>query len=136
MTIAGNSDEAILLDGVEQALGYGPCLESLETLQPVLLADTHTDTRWPAYAGTLAAAGARSVLGLPLDLGKDASAALKFFAPATGLFTEEAIGEAVVFGDMAGQALRLACVSLPPTCSRKTSRPRWSSGRRSIWHAE
>lgn len=108
VTIAGSSDEAILLDGVEQALGDGPCLESLETMQPVLLPDTHTDTRWPEYARTLAAAGARSVLGIPLALGKDASAALNFFAPETGLFTEEAIGEAVIFGEMAGQALRLA----------------------------
>lgn len=114
VTIAGSSDEAILLDGVEQALGDGPCLESLETLQPVLLPDTHTDTRWPEYATTLADAGARSILGIPLALGKDASAALNFFAPATGLFTEEAIGEAVVFGDMAGQALRLALRVIAP----------------------
>jgi GAF domain-containing protein len=108
LTIAGSSDEAILLDGVEQSLGDGPCLQSLKTLQPVLLPDTHTDTRWPEYATTLAGAGARSVLGIPLALGKDASAALNFFAPATGVFTEDAIGEAVIFGDMAGQALRLA----------------------------
>jgi len=108
VTIAGSSDEAILLDGVEQSLGDGPCLESLEIMRPVLLPDTRADTRWPEYSNTLAAAGARSVLGIPLDLGKDASAALNFFAPGTGLFTDNAIGEAVVFGDMAGQSLRLS----------------------------
>ena len=108
VTIAGSSDEAILLDGVEQSLGDGPCLEALETLQPVLLPDTHTDTRWPEYSKTLTAAGTGSVLGIPLALGKDASAALNFFAPQTGIFTEHAIEEAVVFGDMAGQALGLA----------------------------
>jgi GAF domain-containing protein len=108
MTIAGSSDTAILLDGVEQALGDGPCVEALETLAPVLLADTAVENRWPEYSKSLAAAGARSVLGVPLALGKDAAAALNFFAPATGLFTAETIEEAAIFGDMAGQALRLA----------------------------
>lgn len=106
-TVAGSSDIAILLDGVEQALGDGPCLEALQTLQPVLLADTATSDRWPAYAKNLAAAGARSVLGVPLELGEDASAALNFFAADTGLFTRDVIDEAAVFADMAGQALRL-----------------------------
>lgn len=48
------------------------------------------------------------MLGIPLALGTDAEAALNFFAPATGLLTDETIDEASVFGDMAGQALRLA----------------------------
>ncbi len=107
-TIAGSSDIAILLDGVEQSLGDGPCLEALQSFQPVLLADTDNDVRWPAYSRSLAAAGSRSVLGVPLDLGNDASAALNFFAADTGLFTRETIDEAAVFADMAGQALRLA----------------------------
>ncbi|MFE4542245.1 ANTAR domain-containing protein [Arthrobacter sp. NPDC056727] len=108
VTIAGSSDTAILLDGVEQTLGDGPCLAALETHAPVLLPDTSTDTRWPELTANLAAAGARSVLGVPLNLGKDASAALNFFAMQSGLFTAEAINEATVFADMAGQALRLA----------------------------
>jgi GAF domain-containing protein len=107
-TIAGSSDTAILLDGIEQALGDGPCLQALQSLEPVLLADTGAEGRWPEYSCDLAAAGARSVLGVPLPLGSDASAALNFFAPATGLFSETAISEAVTFADMAGQALRLA----------------------------
>lgn len=108
MTIAGSGDEAILLDGIEQALGHGPCLEALETLNTVLLADVSTDTRWPGYSKNLLTAGTHSVLGVPLALGNDAAAALNFFAPATGLFTDDAIEEAMVFSEMAGQALRLA----------------------------
>lgn len=108
VTIAGSSDTAILLDGVEQGLGDGPCLEALQSLKPVLLADTNNDKRWPGYSQNLAAAGARSVLGVPLALGNDASAALNFFAPVTGVFTDQAIEEATVFADMAGHALKLA----------------------------
>lgn len=108
VTLAGSSDDAILWDGIEQALGDGPVLESLQTHQPVLLADTGADSPWPEYAATLDAAGARSVLATPLELGNDASAALNFFAPATGVFTDRTVEEAVAFADMAGQALRLA----------------------------
>jgi GAF domain-containing protein len=108
VTLAGSSDEAILWDGIEQAPGDGPVLRALETRQPVVLADTSAESPWPKYTATLHEAGARSVLAVPLELGKDASAALNLFAPATGAFTENAVAEAVIFADMAGQALRLA----------------------------
>lgn len=108
VTLAGSSDDAILWDGIEQALGDGPVLEVLRTLTPIVLADTNGDSQWPEYAAALDAAGARSVLAAPLELGKDASAALNFFAPKTNAFTDDAVAEAVVFADMAGQALRLA----------------------------
>ena len=107
-TIAGSSTTATLLDRIEQDLGEGPCLEALETLKPVVLPDTGLDRNWPEYSKNLAAAGARSVLGVPLKLGEDASAALNFFAPDTGLFTEQAVHEAIGFADMAARALRLA----------------------------
>ncbi|MFK0042219.1 ANTAR domain-containing protein [Paenarthrobacter sp. NPDC090517] len=107
VTIAGSNDEAIVLDGIEQSLGEGPALAALETGGPILLADTNTDPRWPKYCKDLALAGVRSVLGVPLPLGQDASAALNFFAPETGVFTEEATTEAQVFADIASHALRL-----------------------------
>jgi GAF domain-containing protein len=107
-SIAGSSDEAVMLDQIEQRLGQGPCEEALRTGKPVLLADVATDPRWPEYQETLAAAGCRSVLGMPLDLGPAAAAVLDFFAPATGLFTEDAVSDAEGFAVMAGQALRLA----------------------------
>ena len=108
MTIAGSSGEAVILDHIEQDLGDGPCLEALRTFETVLLADVGNDVRWPRYSAVLAAAGYRSVLGVPVDAGETASACLNFFAPAAGLFTEEVIGEAAVFTRTAGQALRLA----------------------------
>jgi GAF domain-containing protein len=108
VTIAGSSDEAVILDHVEQELGDGPCLEALRTFETVLLGDVGSDVRWPQYSAALAAAGYRSVLGVPVEAGETASASLNFFAAAAGSFTEEAIAEAVVFTRTAGQALRLA----------------------------
>ncbi|MFJ4210565.1 ANTAR domain-containing protein [Paenarthrobacter sp. NPDC089675] len=108
VTIAGSSDESIILDGIEQALGDGPCVHALTTNQMILVADVHNDGRWPEYAKSLEAAGAKGVLGVPLQLGEDAWAALNFFTVEPGLFTQEVTEEAAVFADMAAQALRLA----------------------------
>jgi len=107
-TIAGSSDDAILLDGIEQNLGEGPFAEALRTGVPVLLADVSAQQDWPEYCRSLASAGCRSSLGVPLRLGEDAAAALVFFAPATGLFTEETIADASLFADMGSRALSLA----------------------------
>jgi hypothetical protein len=107
-TVAGSSDEAVVLDRIEQDLGEGPCLDALRTAGTVLLADASTDMRWPRYSRSLAAAGYSSVLGVPVDSGEKSSASLNFFAPATGLFSEEAIAKALVLARTAGQALRLA----------------------------
>lgn len=106
--IAGSSDEAVVLDEIEQRLGQGPCEEALRTGAPVLLGDIVSDRRWPEYRESLDAAGCRSALGIPLSLGPDAAGVLNFFAPATGLFTEDAIADAEVFAVMAGHALHLA----------------------------
>lgn len=64
--------------------------------------------RWPEYSGSLAAAGYRSVLAVPVDLDETTSASLNFFALTPGLFTKEVINEAVVFTLTAGHALQLA----------------------------
>jgi GAF domain-containing protein len=107
-TIAGSSDQAILLDGIEQRLGDGPCLHALRTGVPVLLGDVSSDTRWPELRRELAGKGFGSVLGVPLGLGENASAVLDFFAAGSGAFTEEAINDAERFADVASRALRLA----------------------------
>ncbi|MHA7263786.1 GAF and ANTAR domain-containing protein [Arthrobacter sp. TMN-37] len=107
-TIAGSSDGAILLDGIEQDLGLGPCVEAHRTGATVLLGDVSSDRRWPEYSRSLGQAGYLSVLGVPMDLETDSVAVLNFFAPATGLFTADTIRDAELFADMAGRVLNLA----------------------------
>lgn len=107
-TIGGSSGSAVMLDRIEQSLGDGPCVEALETGVPVLLGDVSSDPRWPEYRKALSAAGIASALGVPMKLEEDAGAVLDFFAPASGIFSERAVSEAVRFADMAGKALRLA----------------------------
>ncbi|MET3175462.1 UNVERIFIED_ORG: GAF domain-containing protein [Arthrobacter sp. UYCu721] len=107
-TVGGSTERAIHLDRIEQDVGDGPCIAALRTATPVLLADVRTDPRWPAFQERLIAEGIHSVLGVPLELGENAAAVLNFFAPATGVFTEDIISEAASFADVAGSAVRLA----------------------------
>ncbi|VXB92088.1 ANTAR domain protein [Arthrobacter sp. 9AX] len=107
-TVAGSSDRALVLDKLEQDLGQGPCLTSLETMKPVILADVQTDPRWPEYQKLLAANGCRSVLGVPLALDESQAAALDFFATESGVFSEKVVQRAEGYAELAGRALRLA----------------------------
>ncbi|UZX03401.1 GAF and ANTAR domain-containing protein [Arthrobacter sp. CDRTa11] len=106
-TIAGSSDDAVLLDGIEQRLGDGPCLLAVRTGVPVLLGDVSSDARWPEFREELGDKGFHSALGIPLEVGSNASAVLNFFAAERGVFTQETIDEAERFGDVAARALRL-----------------------------
>ncbi len=107
-TIAGSTERAVQLDRIEHQVGEGPCIEALKVRAPVLLADVHTDPRWPEYQKWLIKEGCGSVLGVPLELGEEAAAALNFFAPETGVFTQDTINQAASFADIAGRAVRLA----------------------------
>ncbi|KQR65387.1 histidine kinase [Arthrobacter sp. Leaf337] len=107
-TVAGSSPKAVLLDEIEQRIGDGPCIEALRVKAPVLLANVDTDPRWPVYREALEAEGCRATLGVPLELGEDAAAALNFFAFESGVFTPAVVQEAVEFADLAGGAVRLA----------------------------
>ncbi|MDT0196857.1 GAF and ANTAR domain-containing protein [Arthrobacter sp. AB6] len=108
ITVAGSSDRARELDRLEQVLGDGPCLASLQTMRPVVLADVETDKRWPEFQKILAASGCRSVLGVPLALDDSQAAALNFFSSEPGVFTSAVISKAQGFADQARRALQLA----------------------------
>jgi GAF domain-containing protein len=107
-TVAGSSPRATRLDMLEQDLGQGPCLTSLETMKPVILADVATDNRWPEYEKLLTENGCRSVLGVPLHLDENHTAALNFFASDPGVFTDKVVRRAEGFAELAGRAVRLA----------------------------
>ncbi|MFE4542652.1 ANTAR domain-containing protein [Arthrobacter sp. NPDC056727] len=107
-TVAGSSPRAVELDLIEQRVGDGPCIRALFTMAPELLADVDTDDRWPEYQKRLAEHGVYSTLGIPLDIGEGASAALNFFAPSPGIFSAELFDRAVGFGELASRTLHLS----------------------------
>jgi GAF domain-containing protein len=107
-TAAGSSPRAVALDQVEQSLGDGPCIKALRDMAPALIDDVATDTRWPAYNRKLAEANVRSTLGVPLEIGADASAAMNFFASKPGVFTADVYEKAVGFAAAAHSTLHLS----------------------------
>lgn len=107
-TLAGSSPNAREVNEIQHLLGGGPCLEALETNTAVLLDDVRTETRWPEFQEALANHGIYSVLGLPLELGKDSRAALSIYARAAGIFDSHTVTVAEGFAKTAGHALRLA----------------------------
>jgi hypothetical protein len=107
-TVAGSSPRAIELDQIEQAVGDGPCIRALFTMAPELLDDVNTDERWPEYRIKLAEHGVYATLGVPLDIGEGASAALNFFGPAPGIFTSGLFDRAVEFGELASRTMHLS----------------------------
>ncbi|MFJ5861147.1 GAF and ANTAR domain-containing protein [Pseudarthrobacter sp. NPDC092439] len=107
-TAAGSSQRAVDLDHVEQALGDGPCIRALREMSPVIIDDVSRDPRWPAYNQRLAENSVHSTLGVPLEIGPDASAALNFFAGRPGVFTADVYEQAVGFAGAAQNTLRLS----------------------------
>lgn len=107
-TTGGSTKQAVLLDLIEKSLGQGPCIEALHARRPVVLDDALSSPQWVEYCSALVGAGMRSTLGVPLELGENSVAQLNFFAPVAGVFTQEAVTDALAFAVIAGKALRVA----------------------------
>lgn len=108
VTVGGSSNRAIALDRIEQHSGPGPCLEALDRKSTVLLGDVASDQRWPRYQKHLLEEGCFSVLGVPMDLNEEATAALNFFAFDSSVFSQAIVRDAEGFAEIAGHAVRLA----------------------------
>lgn len=107
-TAAGSSARAVELDRLEQAVGDGPCIKALREMSPVMIDDVSQDPRWPVYNQMLAEANVHSSLGVPLEIGEDASAALNFFAATPRAFTANVYDKAVGFAAAAHSTLKLS----------------------------
>lgn len=107
-TVAGSSPRAVELDKVEQAVGDGPCIKALREMSPVIVDDVLTDPRWPELNRKLAEANIRSSLGVPLEISREASVALNFFASKPGMFTASVYEKALGFAAAAHNTLHLS----------------------------
>ncbi|UXM92049.1 GAF and ANTAR domain-containing protein [Paenarthrobacter sp. JL.01a] len=107
-TVAGSTHEARLIDEVQQAYGDGPCLEAMRTHNTVHVPDTAAEERWPEYCKVIADRGHLSALCVPLELDEGATAALNFFAPQAGAFSDSTIKDCELYASQAERSLRLA----------------------------
>lgn len=106
-TVGGSSNQAMLMDRIEQGLEQGPGIEARDSGRPVLLDDAAASPQWGEYCEALEARGLRSALGVPLELDQDCTAVVNFFASAPGAFTRQAVDDARAFAEIASKALQV-----------------------------
>lgn len=106
-TAGWSNDEAREMDELQRQYGEGPCLHAMHHGTTILVADTRTDTRWPAYNSEIARRGQLSVLAVPLVLEHGARAALNIFAGAAHAFDQVSIENAELFAAQAEKSLRM-----------------------------
>jgi GAF domain-containing protein len=107
VAVASSTPQARMMDELEFACGDGPCLSAMRTGTIVYVPDVSREGRWPEYISALACQGIGSILGVPLPLEGDSSAALNIYSSVAHGFTEEDIARAEVFGEQSAKTLRL-----------------------------
>lgn len=108
ITVASSGPVARMMDEVQYHSGEGPCLTAARENHMVYLPDTRSDTRWRAYRKAAVDAGIFSALGLPLDLGDEAAAALNIYADHPEAFEGSTLGVVQQHAVNLSASLRLA----------------------------
>jgi GAF domain-containing protein len=92
-TAASTGERVREADDLQNELGEGPCLSSIESLGSYVVSDTATDPRWPTYGPRLARLGYRSMVSVPLVTKERLLGSLNLFSVAPGSLddTDEAV---------------------------------------------
>jgi len=103
-----SSDWARELDEMQYEEHEGPCLDAGRTGVMFRVRDTTQEPRWPSYMPRAVAAGARSMLSLPLTAEAKTIGALNVYARRPDAFTHENVALAEVIGGHASLATQVA----------------------------
>ena len=96
------------VDRIQVESGRGPGLEALAQDRPVLVADTHTESRWPRWAEVVRTLGVRSLLAVPLATAVTAVGTLNLYDPEPNRFDQDDVAIARIFARHAAVALASA----------------------------
>jgi putative methionine-R-sulfoxide reductase with GAF domain len=107
VTVAASTPRARLMDELQYRFGDGPCLSAMRTGTTMHVPDVSCEDRWPEYVRAVAKKGVRSILGVPLPLEGESSAALNIYSSRANGFTGEHIARAELFGVQSAKTLRL-----------------------------
>jgi hypothetical protein len=105
---ASTAGAAVELSRLDQRTGAGPTARALRGRLSIILNDRCPDPRWPEYSGSLAAAGYRSAVAIPLQLDHGYSAALTLYSPTANMLDPVVATKVLVFAGVAAKSLRLA----------------------------
>ncbi|GGG52029.1 RNA-binding protein [Kocuria dechangensis] len=107
-TVASSSERAEQLDEIQYGFGDGPCLTAAREHRLVHVRDMKLEDRWPGYKEAAARNGIRSVLGVPMELGEEASAGINLYSDQPDKYDDAAIEAIQHEVLLASKALRLA----------------------------
>lgn len=88
-TVAATNPVVAALDQVQFKIGQGPDLDVVSDRFSVVVDDTLTEARWPAWAAEVAAAGLRSMIGTRLYTSATTIGSLNLYHESPGHFTVE-----------------------------------------------
>ncbi len=88
-TFAATDPLVARLDEVQFEVGEGPDIEIIEDHRGVVVDDTRTDPRWPAWSREVADAGVLSMLGTRLHTSESTIGSLNLYDVRRGAFTGE-----------------------------------------------
>jgi len=104
-TAAATSPEVRRSDELQNELGEGPCLSSIETGELYVIEDMDHEERWPAWARSTSALGFHSLVSVPLSDKDRRLGSLNLFARRPGAFSQEDVAVANIFARHAGLAV-------------------------------
>ncbi|MCW2603851.1 MAG: hypothetical protein JWN61_1986 [Pseudonocardiales bacterium] len=104
-TAAFTGQPALRLDKWQHELGHGPSLHAAASNQTVLINDMASDNRWPLFAAEAQAAGALSLLSIPLQVNGHVVGSLNLHAETVHAFDAREVALACAFAAYAALAL-------------------------------
>lgn len=107
-TVASSDWTSLQLDELQYADGGGPCLQAMDTGNPVYVTDMTQEGRWGHYPGQAAAIGVRSSLSYPLVSREATIGALNLYSRNRVDPKSELEPGVQQIADLAGGALELA----------------------------
>jgi hypothetical protein len=106
-TFGSSGAAARAYDELQFTIGEGPCLDSVATHGPILVADLAkpSSVRWPLYRPALLDHRIRGVFAIPVVLAGEFVGALDFFRSEPGELQSDELAGAVVAAELAGAPL-------------------------------
>lgn len=103
-TLGSSGGIARALDELQFTVGEGPCLESVMTSAPVMVADLADprEQRWPVYGRAMLDLRIRGVFAMPVLVAGEYVGALDLFREAPGRLAEEQFAGAIAAAELAG----------------------------------
>ncbi|WP_378738968.1 GAF and ANTAR domain-containing protein [Nocardia brasiliensis] len=89
-TVASSGAHATVVDEIQYGGGRGPCLEAIQTGQPVSVPDVTEEHRWGNYPAQVLAHGVRSIYSYPLVADGETIGALNLYSTSPRAFDDKA----------------------------------------------